>query len=207
MNYKINDIMNDRIKNLFKFLIKFIMVSMILINITSCTTSGNQKNNNFEEFDDSDAADNSNDYYSTLKSGKDIRTERVGKLMGDLVVLDSNNKKGIFNKEQLDNALKVNPYVWKAAIERVSFIPIIMADTQTGIIITDWYKVSEDSAERYKLNITILGKKLTSNCVKIIVFKEILQNKKWIVVRPSTAIGHHMEIQIVDMAKKLMMAH
>src|ERR1700754_5161774 len=33
----------------------------------------------------------------------------------------------------------VNSYLWRAAIDTVSFAPLLQADANSGVIITDWY--------------------------------------------------------------------
>jgi hypothetical protein len=36
-------------------------------------------------------------------------------------------------------AIGVNAYLWRAALDTVSFAPLLQADANTGVIITDWY--------------------------------------------------------------------
>jgi hypothetical protein len=33
----------------------------------------------------------------------------------------------------------VNGYLWRAALDTVSFAPLLQADANSGVIITDWY--------------------------------------------------------------------
>ena len=36
-------------------------------------------------------------------------------------------------------SIGVNAYLWRAAIDTVSFAPLLKADANSGVIITDWY--------------------------------------------------------------------
>src|SRR5919107_41548 len=42
----------------------------------------------------------------------------------------------------------VNAYLWRAAIDTVSFAPLLQADANTGVIITDWYTNPKSPGER-----------------------------------------------------------
>ena len=43
------------------------------------------------------------------------------------------------------SGLAVNAFLWRAALDTVSFMPISQADPFGGVIITDWYADSTDS--------------------------------------------------------------
>jgi len=51
--------------------------------------------------------------------------------------------------------MPINPYLWKASLETVSFMPLSSADPFGGIIITDWYNDGSNPKERCKLNIFV----------------------------------------------------
>src|SRR5215218_10063412 len=36
--------------------------------------------------------------------------------------------------------LAINSYLWRAAIDTVSFAPLLQANPSSGVIITDWYR-------------------------------------------------------------------
>jgi hypothetical protein len=57
-------------------------------------------------------------------------------------------------------AIGVNSYLWRAAIDTVSFAPLLQADANSGVIITDWYTNPQSPAERVKLTVTILDQDL-----------------------------------------------
>jgi len=101
----------------------------------------------------------------------------------------------------------VNGYLWRAALDTISFMPIASADPFGGVIITDWYSPSDSPTERIKLNIFIRDRELTANGVKVSVFRQSRDSKGgWIddTVSPSTATS--VESSILFRARQLKMA-
>lgn len=66
----------------------------------------------------------------------------------------------------------VNIYLWRASLEVVSFMPITQADSNGGVITTDWYSSPEAPNERVRANILILGKSLRVEALKVTLFKQ-----------------------------------
>ena len=50
----------------------------------------------------------------------------------------------------------VNTYLWQAAVDTVSFAPLLQADASSGVVITDWYASPNAPAERIKMTVAIL---------------------------------------------------
>ena len=46
-------------------------------------------------------------------------------------------------------------YLWRAALESISFMPLASSDSHGGTIITDWYSSPSTPNERFKFNILI----------------------------------------------------
>lgn len=68
--------------------------------------------------------------------------------------------------------ISVNPFLWRAALDTISFMPITSADPFGGAIITDWYAPPETPRERFKINLLILAKELRSDGIKVTVFRQ-----------------------------------
>lgn len=66
-----------------------------------------------------------------------------------------------------------NTYIWKAALEGVSFMPLISVDSNSGIILTDWYSTPEAPNEKFKFNILILSPELQISSLKVTAFKQV----------------------------------
>ena len=54
------------------------------------------------------------------------------------------------------STIGVNSYLWRAAVDTVSFAPLLQADANGGVIITDWYSNPKAPGERIKLTVSIL---------------------------------------------------
>ena len=75
----------------------------------------------------------------------------------------------------------VNTFLWRATLDRLSFMPLESADPFGGVIITDWYANSETSKEKFKIVAYIIGKELRVNAIKVSVFKKIKNdNDEWV---------------------------
>ena len=66
----------------------------------------------------------------------------------------------------------VNSFLWRATLDTVSFMPLASADPFGGVIITDWFSPSEMPAERFKVNVFILGRELRADGVRCTVFRQ-----------------------------------
>ena len=76
-------------------------------------------------------------------------------------------------------SIGVNSYLWRAAIDTVSFAPLLQADANSGIIITDWYANPNSPGERIKLTVTILDQDLRADALRVAASRQVLQNGAW----------------------------
>jgi len=75
---------------------------------------------------------------------------------------------------------QINGFLWRAALDTVSFMPISSVDSFGGVIITDWYTPPETPNERLKVTILVRGDALRSDGVKATVFREIKKDDGWV---------------------------
>lgn len=100
--------------------------------------------------------------------------------------------------------LGVNAYLWRAALEVVSFMPITQADSNGGVITTDWYTAPETPNERVKANILILGKALRVEALKVTLFKQTRDAKgNWAEAPVADATRIQVEDAILTKARAL----
>jgi len=103
-----------------------------------------------------------------------------------------------------NQGIGVNSFLWRGALETVSFMPLASADPYGGVIITDWYAPPETPEERFKINLYIRGEELRSDGVKAVVFRQ-KQNGPgvWIddLVDPQTGID--LENAILAQARQI----
>ncbi len=86
-------------------------------------------------------------------------------------------------------AVGVNAFLWRGAIDTLSFMPFASAEPEGGVIITDWYTPPTVTGERFKANAYVLGKQLRSDAIRVSVFRQVMQDGQWVdqPVAPNTA--------------------
>lgn len=125
-----------------------------------------------------------------------------GSLLGDsaLVFGTAKNKPG-------DNtgggALGVNAYLWRGALDTLSFMPLASADPFGGVIITDWYTPPASAGERFKATAYILGRELRSDGVRVTIFRQVLQNGQWVDTGVSPVTVGEIENKVLSRAREL----
>ena len=100
-------------------------------------------------------------------------------------------------------AMSVNPFLWRAALETIDFMPLNSADPIGGIIITDWYSTTDNEQERCKLNIFITGQNLKTENLKVTSFCQDFKNQKWINKEINKNSNIKIEDAILNKAKKI----
>lgn len=100
-------------------------------------------------------------------------------------------------------AIGVNPYLWRASLESVSFMPVTQADSAGGTILTDWYSNPGKSSERVKVNVYILGKVLAPQSLRVAVFKQEKTDKGWQDMPQAEATARQLEETILTNARAI----
>ena len=100
-------------------------------------------------------------------------------------------------------AMSVNPFLWRAALETIDFMPLSSADQVGGTIITDWYSTANNENERCKLNIFISGIKLSTENLKVTSFCQEFKNQIWVNKNTDKENNIKIENAILNKAKKL----
>ena len=99
--------------------------------------------------------------------------------------------------------MPINPYLWSASLETLSFIPLSSADPFGGTIFTDWYSSEANENERCKINVFISGAELKTQNLRVASFCEIFKNNKWIGAKTNSKDNIDIENAILNKAKKL----
>ena len=100
-------------------------------------------------------------------------------------------------------AMSVNPFLWRAALETIDFMPLSSADQIGGTIITDWYSTSGNEKERCKLNIFITGINLKTENLRVVSFCQEYKNPTWVSKETDKENNIKIENAILNKAKKL----
>ena len=97
----------------------------------------------------------------------------------------------------------VNAYLWKAAIDTVSFAPLLQADSNGGVIVTDWYTSPQNPGERIKLTVSILDQDLRADALRVAASKQVYQNGVWVDAPVAAATVQKLEDIILTRARDL----
>ena len=99
--------------------------------------------------------------------------------------------------------MPINPYLWSASLETLSFMPLSSADPFGGTIFTDWYSSEINENERCKINVFISGAELKTQNLRVSSFCEIFKNNKWVGIKTNNEDNIGLENAILNKAKKL----
>ena len=100
-------------------------------------------------------------------------------------------------------ALGVNAYLWRGALDTLSFMPLASADPFGGVIITDWYTPPTSTNERFKATAYILGRELRSDGVRVSIFRQVLQDGHWVDSSVSPVTVGEIENKVLSRAREL----
>jgi hypothetical protein len=118
-----------------------------------------------------------------------------------LNLLGGNNNSENSNTGML--GMPINPYLWKASLNTLSFMPLSSTDPFAGTIITDWYTAESNLGERCKINVFINGKDLNTKNLKVSSFCQRLKNNQWVNMPSKAEENTKLENVILNEAKKL----
>lgn len=97
----------------------------------------------------------------------------------------------------------VNPFLWQASLESLDFMPLAQADSNGGVIITDWYAPSETPEERFKVTVYILDPELRADALKVNVFRQVDGAKGWADAPVDGETAKGLEDNILTRAREL----
>ncbi len=111
--------------------------------------------------------------------------------------------KGGKNSAETGGSIGVNIFLWRAALESVAFMPLTQADSNGGVIVTDWYSNPEAPNERVRANVLILGKTLRADALKVSLFRQVQNEGRWTDVPVSPATVTALEDTILTKARAI----
>src|SRR5690554_843165 len=97
----------------------------------------------------------------------------------------------------------VNSYLWRAALDSLSFMPITQTDSNGGVILTDWYVNPENPSERMKLNVSILDRDLRADALRVAASRQVQQGGTWVAAPVKAATTQKLEQIILTKARDL----
>ena len=100
-------------------------------------------------------------------------------------------------------SIGVNTYLWRAAIDTLSFAPLITADSSGGVIVTDWYANPNSPGERVKLTVSILDQDLRADALRVAASRQVNQGGTWVNAPVSAATVQKLEDIILTRARDI----
>ena len=153
-----------------------------------------------------------------LQACSSINTESKRTDINDIIYLPgqkierelAESKKGSFlnnvfrsssGKTSAPNQISVNPYLWQASLEILSStMPLSSVDSNSGIIITDWYNLKSKNNERVKISVLVNSLELRADGVKVSIFKQIKNANTWNSTKVNPKIIKNLERKIIKQA-------
>lgn len=154
---------------------------------------------------DPDIAKQTKNPYRTLKDSR-------GVLLGDLKAgtslpawFDGKSAPDARIAEPRQGGDGVNRFLWRASLDTVAFMPVKVADVQGGVIQTDWYQDRERPDERFRVNVFVIGDRLSVEGVRVGVFRQerVGKGDGWSQAEVSPQIAEDLRTIIVDRAEDL----
>lgn len=97
----------------------------------------------------------------------------------------------------------VNSYLWRAALDTLSFAPLAQTDSAGGVIVTDWYVNPSSPGERVKVTATILDANLRADALRVAASRQVLTGGQWIEAPVAAATVQRLEEIILTRARDL----
>lgn len=100
-------------------------------------------------------------------------------------------------------SIGVNAYLWRAALDTVSFMPLVQTDSNGGVIVTDWYVNPNVPTERMKVTVTVLDQDLRADALRVAALREVNRNGAWVSAPVQAATVQKLEDIILTRARDL----
>ena len=122
---------------------------------------------------------------------------KEGSFLADIFKIDKKRKVN-------DVSLNINPFIWQASLDILSStMPLASVDSNSGIIITDWYNLKGKENERIKISILVSTQELRADGLKVSMFRQILKSNTWKNAAVNPNIVQKLERKIISKAGSL----
>ena len=135
----------------------------------------------------------------------EARKRDFGNLFGDDFLMFGGPKKP--GSSEMGASATVNPFIWRASLDTLSFMPLASADALGGVIVTDWYTAPRKPHERIKVTIYVTNPQLRADAIKVTIYKQINKGGTWVNAPADAAAAAEMENIILSKARQLRIKH
>ncbi len=105
--------------------------------------------------------------------------------------------------EEPTGSIGVNAYLWRAALDTLSFMPLLSADPFGGVIITDWWEAGTAPKERFKATTYIMSRQLRSDGLRLSIFRQVEEGGRWVDAPVNASVKGEIEDKILARAREL----
>ena len=137
---------------------------------------------------------------ATMLSGCDFIREDINKTLGRST--GDKVQQADLAASQI-TTIGVNAYLWRAALDTLSFAPMAQVDSAGGVIVTDWYANPNSPGERVKVTATILDADLRADALRVAASRQVMQNGQWVEAPVAAATVQKLEEIILTKARDL----
>ncbi len=139
-----------------------------------------------------------------LPKGKDERRkEDFGKLFGPEFIVLGKPSSMQYGDIPGGGPMRVNPHLWRATLETLSFMPLVSVDAVGGVIVTDWYSAVTSPSERIKVTVYIQDRQLRADAIKVTIHKELNKGGTWVAATSDQGTAHQIEDIVLSKARDL----
>ncbi len=135
------------------------------------------------------------------KSEQEQKWDEVGSIAGEEGLVFRPGR--IKNESTKAAGCSINKYLWQASINTLSVIPLASADSNGGVIITEWYSPPATPNFRFKINIFIKDDVIHPDAIEVKVFEEVLKNKQWVMNENTSNLAITLEDKILRRAREI----
>jgi hypothetical protein len=141
------------------------------------------------------------DNYSGEGGPNSESSRLIGSAIGgsDIVLGNSKSKA----PETGGAGLGVNAYLWRGALDTLSFMPLASADPFGGVIITDWWQPQSSDGERFKATAYIMGRELRPDAFRLAMYRQVQQKGQWVDATMPQATVSEIENRVLSRARSL----
>lgn len=136
---------------------------------------------------------------------KETRKREFGNLFGDDFLMFGGPKKP--GAPGMMTSATVNPFIWRASLDTLSFMPLSSADALGGVIVTDWYTDPNTPQERIKVTVYVTNPQLRADAVKVTIYKQTNRGGSWVNAHADSGTATEMENIILSKARQLRVKH
>ena len=142
------------------------------------------------------------DNYSGEGGPNSESSRLIGSATGSDVILGTSKNKPA-DQGGGGAGLGVNAYLWRGALDTLSFMPLASADPFGGVIITDWYQPQGAGGERFKATAYILSRELRADALRIAMFRQVEQKGQWVDAPMNPGTVSEIENRVLSRARTL----